>query len=276
IIAAVTKFGVNELGFAPTMMQMLMEDEAFNAKDFKSVSRVLYGSSPISAGLMAQLKKNFPKAGFVQAYGMTEAGICVFLAPQFHIGDLARIDAAGQPGAPSVRICIEDENGNEVPQGESGEIVFYSPSVMAEYQNNPSATAEAKRNGGLRSGDIGYLDDMGVLFVKDRMKDMIITGGENVYSVEVESAVSTHPDVAMVAVIGIPDEKWGETVHAVIVPAGDKEPKLEDIQTHVKDQIAGYKSPRSISVVKELPLSPMNKVLKHELRNRVTAVSEPA
>ncbi|MEP3633417.1 MAG: AMP-binding protein [Shimia thalassica] len=276
IIAAVTKFGVDELGFAPTMMQMLMADEAFEAKDFQDVSRVLYGSSPISAGLMAQLHKNFPKAGFVQAYGMTEVGICVFLGPQFHIGDLARIDAAGQPGAPSVRVRIEDEQGNEVAQGESGEIVFYSPSVMAEYQNNPAATAEAVRNGGLRSGDIGYLDNMGVLFVKDRMKDMVITGGENVYSVEVESAVSTHPDVAMVAVIGIPDEKWGETVHAVVVPAGDKEPTLEDIQAHVKDQIAGYKSPRSISIAKELPLSPMNKVLKHELRNQVTAVSEPA
>ncbi|MFY0681166.1 MAG: GMC family oxidoreductase N-terminal domain-containing protein [Thalassovita sp.] len=276
IIAAVTKFGVGELGFAPTMMQMLMADDAFDAKDFQDVSRVLYGSSPISAGLMTQLQKNFPKAGFVQAYGMTEVGICVYLGPQFHVGDLARIDAAGQPGAPCVRVRIEDDKGHEVPQGENGEIVFYSPSIMAGYQNNPAATSEAMRNGGLRSGDIGSLDEMGVLFVKDRMKDMIITGGENVYSVEVESAVSTHPDVAMVAVIGIPDEKWGETVHAVIVPAGDKEPTLDDIQTHVKGQIAGYKSPRSMSVMKELPLSPMNKVLKHELRNQVTAVSEPA
>lgn len=100
IIAAVTKFGVTELGFAPTMMQMLMADEAFDAADFQGVSRVLYGSSPISAGLMAKLQKNFPKAGFVQAYGMTEAGICVFLGPQFHVGDLARIDAAGQRARP--------------------------------------------------------------------------------------------------------------------------------------------------------------------------------
>lgn len=154
IIAAVTKFGVTELGFAPTMMQMLMADEAFDAADFQGVSRVLYGSSPISAGLMAKLQKNFPKAGFVQAYGMTEAGICVFLGPQFHVGDLARIDAAGQPGAPCVRLRIEDEDGNEVPRGESGEIVFYSPSVMTGYQNNPAATAEALRNG--RPADRGY------------------------------------------------------------------------------------------------------------------------
>lgn len=271
IIAAVTKFGVEELGFAPTMMQMLMADEAFDPKDFENVSGILYGSSPISAGLMAKLQENFPNAGFVQAYGMTEVGICVYLAPQFHVGELARIDAAGQPGAPSIRIRIEDDNGNEVARGESGEIVFYGPSVMAEYQNNPAATAEAMRNGGLRTGDIGYVDDMGVLFLKDRKKDMIITGGENVYSVEVESAVSTHPDVAMVAVIGVPDEKWGEAVHAVIVPAGDKEPTLEDIQGHVKEQIAGYKSPRSITIMKELPLSPMNKVLKHELRGQVAA-----
>ncbi len=197
---------------------------------------------------------------------MTEAGICVFLGPQFHVGDLARIDAAGQPGAPSVRIRIEDDDGYEVPNGESGEIVFYSPGVMARYQNKPEATAEAIRNGGLRSGDVGYVDEMGVLFLKDRLKDMIITGGENVYSGEVESAVSTHPGVAMVAVIGVPDETWGETVHAIIVPSGDVAPTLDDIQAHVKERIAGYKCPRSISIVKELPLSPMNKVLKHELR----------
>ncbi|MCX7567911.1 AMP-binding protein [Sulfitobacter sp. F26169L] len=271
IVAAVTKFGVQELGFAPTMMQMLMADDAFNAADFANVERILYGSSPISEGLMSQLQKNFPDAGFVQAYGMTEAGICVFLGPQFHVGDLARIDAAGQPAAPSVRIRIEDEQGNEVPRGESGEIVFYSPSVMARYQNQPDATAQALRGGGLRSGDVGYLDDMGVLVLKDRMKDMIITGGENVYSVEVESAISTHPDVAMVAVIGVPDDKWGEAVHAVIVPAGDKAPTLDSIQAHVKDKIAGYKAPRSISIAKELPLSPMNKVLKHELRAQAMA-----
>lgn len=130
-----------------------------------------------------------------------------------------------------------------MPRGESGEIVFYSPSVMTGYQNNPAATAEALRNGGLRTGDIGYLDELGVLFVKDRMKDMIISGGENVYSVEVESAVSTHPDVAMVAVIGLPDETWGEVVHAVIVPAAGKAPTLEEIPGPCEGEAGGLQMP---------------------------------
>ncbi|ASK21641.1 MULTISPECIES: class I adenylate-forming enzyme family protein [unclassified Halomonas] len=268
IITAVNNFGVDELGLAPTMMQMLISDEAFDPGDFSGVKRILYGASPITQGLMAQLLANFPNAGFTQGYGMTEAGICAFLGTQFHVGDLARIHAAGQPGSPAVRIQIEDESGCELPRGDAGEIVIYSPAIMARYQNNPQATAQAIRNGGLRTGDLGYVDEMGVLYLKDRIKDMIITGGENVYSVEVESALSTHPDVAQVAVIGVPDEKWGEAVHAVIVPVGEKAPALEHLQAHARERIAGYKCPRSISIVEELPLSPMNKVLKHELRAR--------
>lgn len=274
IIEAVKRYGVEELGFAPTMIQMLMADEAFDPADFAGVKRILYGASPMAKGVMAQLQTKLPWVGLTQGYGMTEAGICAFLDPQFHVGDLARTDAAGQPGAPAVRIQIEDEAGRELPRGEIGEIVIYSPGVMSRYQNNPHATAQAIRNGGLRSGDLGYVDEMGVLYLKDRIKDMIITGGENVYSVEVESVVSTHPDVAQVAVIGVPDDKWGEAVHAVIVPAVGKALSLEDIQAHTKERIAGYKCPRSISVVDQLPLSPMNKVLKHELRARYLKMLE--
>lgn len=271
IIAAVNKLDVRQLGFAPTMMKLLMADEAFRPEDFAGVERILYGSSPISEGLMAQLHETFPDAEFTQAYGMTEAGICVFLGPQFHLGPLARIDGAGQPGAPAVRIQIEDADGHRVPRGDTGEIVFYSPAIMARYHGKPEETAAALRNGGLRSGDVGYIDNMGVLFLKDRIKDIIISGGENVYSVEVESAISTHPGVAMVAVIGIPDETWGEAVHAVIVAAGETAPTLEDIQAHARARIAGYKCPRGLTVLPELPMSPMNKVLKHELRAQILA-----
>ncbi|MCK0165200.1 AMP-binding protein [Marinobacter sp. S6332] len=270
VAMAVRDHGVTELGLAPTMMQMLITDPDFSGDNFANLERLMYGSSPISAGLLADLKKAFPGVTYTQAYGMTEAGITIFLGPQFHSGELERIDGAGQPGAPGVLIRIEDDEGTEMPQGHIGEIVVYGPTVMSGYRKRPSETQAALRNGGYRTGDLGMLDDMGVLYVRDRLKDMIISGGENVYSSEVESAISTLPGVAMVAVVGLPDEKWGERVHAVIVPREGQSPTLEEINGYLKDRTAGYKQPRSLSLVKELPLSPMNKVLKHELRAQLT------
>lgn len=266
VAAAVRDHGVQELGLAPTMMQMLITDPEFSSSNFSGLERLMYGSSPISAGLLEGLKGTFPGVTYTQAYGMTEAGIVIFLGPQFHSGEFERIDGAGQPGAPGVRIRIEDDHGAALPQGQVGEIVVYGPTVMSGYRNRPSETDAALRNGGYRTGDLGMLDDMGVLYVRDRLKDMIITGGENVYSSEVESAISTLPGVAMVAVIGLPDQKWGERVHVVIVPREGQTLTLEEVNGYLKDRIAGYKHPRSLSVVNELPLSPMNKVLKHELR----------
>ncbi|MFP3976310.1 class I adenylate-forming enzyme family protein [Marinobacter sp. KMM 10035] len=270
VAAAVRDHGVQELGLAPTMMQMLITDPEFSCKNFAGLERLMYGSSPISAGLLAGLKETFPGVTYTQAYGMTEAGIVIFLGPQFHSGEFERIDGAGQPGAPGTKVRIEDNNGVALPQGQVGEIVVYGPTVMSGYRNRPSETDAALRKGGYRTGDLGMLDDMGVLYVRDRLKDMIITGGENVYSSEVESAISTLPGVAMVAVIGLPDEKWGERVHAVIVPKETHTLTLEEVNSYLKDRIAGYKHPRSLSLVKELPLSPMNKVLKHELRAQLT------
>lgn len=266
VASAVRDHGVQQLGLAPTMMQMLMADPGFNPSDFTGLERLMYGSSPISAGLLSDLKKTFPHITYTQAYGMTEAGITIFLGPQFHEGELERIDGAGQPGAPGVLIRIENEEGEQCTEGEIGEIVMYGPTLMSGYRNRLGETNAVMRNGGYRTGDLGMLDDMGVLYVRDRLKDMIITGGENVYSSEVESAISTLPEVAMVAVVGLPNEKWGESVHAVIVPHEEKTLTLEQVNIYLKDQIAGYKHPRSLSIVDELPLSPMNKVLKHELR----------
>ena len=140
------------------------------------------------------------------------------------------------------------------------------PSLMRCYHNKPEETATTFRNGGLRSGDAGYMDELGVIFLLDRVKDMIVTGGENVYSAEVESALSTHPDVAQVAVIGVPDEKYGEAVHAVIVPKEGRKPTFESIRDHAHERIAGYKCPRSMELAEAMPLSAMNKVLKNELR----------
>ena len=266
---AVQQHGAQQLGLAPTMMQMLISSPDFKSEDFAGVERLMYGSSPMSAGLLGALRVAFPQADFTQAYGMTEAGIVVFLGPQFHTGPLARIDGAGQVGAPQVRARIESEDGEVLMPGQVGEIVIYGETLMSRYQNQPEATAAAMRRGGYRTGDVGEIDALGVLYVRDRLKDMIITGGENVYSAEVESALSTHPEVAQVAVVGVTDPQWGERVHAVVVPREACEPTLEALQAHVRERIAGYKIPRALTLVSSLPMSPMNKVLKHELRRQL-------
>lgn len=266
IINALKNVQIDELGMAPTMIQMLINDEQFNAQDFAQVKGILYGSSPIAAGLLKQLQDCLPHINLVQGYGMTEAGIFCFLPPQFHQGELARISAAGQVTTPINQVLIEDDKGQELAIGEIGEVVIYGPTIMSHYHNKPEQTAETRVRGGIRSGDLGYKDEMGVIFLKDRKKDMIITGGENVYSSEVESAISLHPDVALVAVIGIFHEKWGEAVHAVIQPKAGKNPTQEDILDFLRGNLAGYKCPYSVSFIEQMPLSSTNKILKHQLR----------
>lgn len=266
VVAAVKSFDVSSFLMAPAMFQMLMHAPEFNSEDFLRVSQLYYGASPISEALLKLIQENFPKTDLMQVYGMTEAGAATFLAKQFHEGELMRFGAAGQAASPLIQLRIEDEDGNELPANTIGEVVLYSPAVMKRYYNAPDQTAAVMRNGGYRTGDVGMVDDMGILSLKDRLKDMIITGAENVYTAEVESAISMHPDVSMVAVIGIPDETYGEAVHAVIVPKEGKEPTFEEIRAHTKERIAGYKCPRSMSLVEELPLSAMNKVLKNKLR----------
>ena len=154
-----------------------------------------------------------------------------------------------------------------MPQGETGEVWLQSGALMREYWNKPDATAEVFEGGWYHTGDAGYLDEDGYLFLVDRVKDMIVTGGENVYSVEVENALASHPDVAQVAVIGIPSEQWGEAVHAVVVPVEGAEPDEDALIAHTREYIAGYKVPKSIEFRAEpLPLSGAMKVLKRDLR----------
>jgi acyl-CoA synthetase (AMP-forming)/AMP-acid ligase II len=163
-------------------------------------------------------------------------------------------------------VRVVDADGIEVPRGTPGEVVARGAGVMQGYWNKPIETAAAIRNGWMHTGDGGYLDEDGFLFITDRIKDMIVTGGENVYSVEVENAVAKHPAVAMCAVIGIPDEKWGETVHVVIVLKQGADMTEDELKSHCKSLIAGYKCPRSIEFRDELPLSGAGKLLKYVLR----------
>jgi len=187
------------------------------------------------------------------------------MLPEAHDPARGKLRSCGVP-YPDTEIKCVDEAGNEVPQGEVGEILIKSGFVMKGYWNRPEATAEALKNGWFRTGDAGYFDDEGFLYIHDRVKDMIVSGGENVYPAEVENALFGHPDIADVAVIGVPDEKWGEAVKAIIVPKPGSAPSAEDIITYAKTRIAGYKCPKSVDVTEALPRNASGKVLRRQLR----------
>jgi acyl-CoA synthetase (AMP-forming)/AMP-acid ligase II len=213
------------------------------------------------------LQRELPGTQLIQGYGMTEGcSTATLLLDEDHKPGSPRLRSVGKP-ALGVRITIQDEAGRILPRGEIGEVCIRGGHLMREYWNKPEATAEALRGGWYHSGDAGYLDPDGYLFLVDRVKDMIVTGGENVYSAEVESAISTHPQVAQVAVIGIPHDVWGEMVHAIVVRTPGAEVTEEEIIAHARDSIAGYKVPKSVHFRDEpMPLSGAMKILKRDLR----------
>jgi acyl-CoA synthetase (AMP-forming)/AMP-acid ligase II len=259
---------------APTMIQMsldwLDQNPARAAQlDLTSLKNLRYGASPMTPTLMARTRAAFPFATFGQGFGMTElAPVATLLGPEYHTdAGLAsgKMHSVGRP-AHTVEVKIVDQEGKEVPRGTVGEIVVRGPNVMLGYWNKPEATAEAIRNGWMHTGDGGYMDADGFVFLADRIKDMIVSGGENVYSAEVEKALASHPAIAQCAVIGVPHEKWGEAVHAVIVLKLGASTTLESVRSHCREQIAGYKCPVSVDFRETLPLSSVGKVLKTELR----------
>ncbi|SDN88493.1 long-chain-fatty-acid--CoA ligase [Pseudomonas jinjuensis] len=258
---------------APTMIQMLLDcresDPVAAGLDLGSLRTIFYGASPISPALLERVRGTMPSAGLVQGYGMTEmAPAITVLGAQYHCAEhqaSGKMYSAGRPVS-CVEVRIVDSEDREVPRGTTGEIVARGPNVMLGYWNKPEATAEALRGGWMHTGDGGYMDEDGFLYVRDRLKDMIVSGGENIYSAEVEGAIASHPAVAQCAVIGIPCAKWGETVHAVIVLKPGAKASVEDIVAHCRERIAGYKLPRSVEFRDSLPLSGVGKVLKTELR----------
>jgi acyl-CoA synthetase (AMP-forming)/AMP-acid ligase II len=249
----------------PTMIQMLVDHPDATTRDLGSVRVIFYGGSPISESLLQRAMKLFPSADFVQGYGMTElAPAATLLTPADHRAG-GRLHSAGR-AAPHAEVRIVDPHDNEVPMGVVGEVVVRGGNVMRGYWNKPAETAEALRGGWMHTGDGGYLDEDGFLYIVDRIKDMIVSGGENVYSAETENAIAKHPAVAACAVIGVPDEHLGERVHAVIVLRPGATATADEISAHVKSLIAGYKTPRSVDFVDALPLSGAGKVLKRDLR----------
>ena len=267
VLEAIETHRLRRLFLVPAALQILLAHPRAATTDFSSLRYFSYGASPIPVPL---LEAGMARLGceFVQVYGMTETwGGVVALPPEDH--DPARrhlLAAAGKP-MPGVDIRICDAEGNIVGPGETGEVEIRSPSNMKGYWRQEEATRATLREGGwLRSGDAGMIDAEGYLFLQDRIKDMIVTGAENVYPAEVESALYGHPDVADVAVIGIPDAQWGEAVKAIVVAAPGATPDAAAIIAHARARIAGYKCPKSIDFVDALPRNPSGKILRRQLR----------
>jgi fatty-acyl-CoA synthase len=257
----------------PTLIYMLLDHPGLAAADLTSLQCLWYGAAPMSA---ARLEEAIAKIGPVmgQLFGQTEAPMMIStLAPKDHIradGTLARerFTSAGHP-TPLVTVAIMDDQGKLLPTGQRGEIVVRGPLVMAGYHNNPAASADASRHGWHHTGDIGYLDADNYLYIVDRAKDMIITGGFNVYSAEVEQALLAHPGVLDCAVIGLPDEKWGERVTAVIQPHPGQDVDLDDIRTFIKARLGSVKTPKQVEIWPDLPRSKVGKILKNQVKSRL-------
>jgi acyl-CoA synthetase (AMP-forming)/AMP-acid ligase II len=267
--------GVTEINLVPTMLATLLDVAECDSRDMAAalaaVRTVAYGGAPIPAPLLNRLLTKLPNAKFRQFYGMTETcGACTSLPPEFHVPDVdaARLRSVGQ-AMPFAEIKIVAPGGAERPRGEPGEVAIRGLQTMHGYWNDSDATSRAVRAGWLHSGDVGVMDEDGFVTIVERLKDMIISGGENIYSAEVEQVIAAHPSVVACAVIGLPDERWGERVHAVVVRRSDVESGelRRDLEAHCRDRIAGYKCPKSWDIRAEpLPLSSLGKVNKAKLR----------
>ena len=269
VLDHVARFGISDTLVVPAMLQAIVDHPAVGNFDTSSLCNILYGASPASETLLRRTMAAFPGVRLTQGYGMTESAAFICALPWHqHVVDHDgpnRLRAAGRSTF-DVHLRIVDSNDRKLPRGEIGEIIVKGPNVMQGYYNMPEVTAETLRGGWLHTGDMAWMDEKGYVFIVDRAKDMIISGGENIYSAEVENAVASHPVVAANAVIGIPHEQMGETVHVAVVQRPGCELTLEELQAHCRAMIAGYKVPRSMEVRPSLPLSGAGKVLKTELR----------
>lgn len=270
VIAEIARTGVTHATFVPTMFRMMLDEPRLTTADLSSLRYVSYGSAAMPEPLLREFMAALPGVRMLQSYGMTELSpVVTILGWRDHLPEAAesgRLRSAGRP-AMLAEVAVVDAEDRPVPCGTHGEVVARGPMVMQGYWNRPDLTADALRGGWMHTGDIGYFDEAGYLYVVDRLKDMIITGGENVWSQEVENALSSHPAVAQCAVIGKPDPHWGEAVHAVVNLREGMSASAEELIAHCRSLIAHYKCPRSVDLRdKPMPLSGANKILKSELR----------
>ncbi|EIF35706.1 acyl-CoA synthetase (AMP-forming)/AMP-acid ligase II [Burkholderia sp. Ch1-1] len=269
VLRAIGEERVSDTLLVPTMIQAVLNHPDFARTDLSSLKRLTYGASPIPETLLDRLIEALPGIQLAHSYGMTEA------CPSISANSPSNHDEAGRKsglyrsigrGLPGLMVKVVGSDGEEVPRGTVGEIVVRGPNVMAGYWRKPEETAQAVREGWLHTGDGAYMDAQGYLYIVDRIKDMIVSGGENVYSAEVESVIARHPAVAACAVIGIPHDTWGEAVHAVVVCKPGATLAEEEIREHCRQVIAGYKCPKSVEFREQLPLSGAGKVLKRAIR----------
>ena len=266
---AIQQHGVTHVLLVPTMIQLATDHPDAGQFDLSSVQVLAYGGSVISEAVLQRAMRRFPNASFLQAYGMTELSPCAtYLSAADHRGESGKPGLLRSAGRATLttEVRIVDADGKEVPRGTIGEVAVRGPNTMLGYWNKPELTAAVLRAGWMHTGDGGRMDDDGYLYIVDRMKDMIVSGGENVYSAEVENALALHPAVAASAVIGIPSDQWGEAVHAVVVLKAGAVVTGQELSAHCHQLIAGYKCPRSVEFRDALPMTGAGKIQKTELR----------
>jgi acyl-CoA synthetase (AMP-forming)/AMP-acid ligase II len=262
---------INYTVLVPTMMNLLEEFVENNPSDLSSLELLGYGGSPAAPELIRRTRKLLPRTRLVQVYGLSETGFLTGLRDTEHTDD--RLTSCGRP-CPGIELEITDNSGNPVSAGQPGELVVRGSNVMPGYWNNEAATAAAFRNGFFRTGDIGYQDGAGYVYILDRLKDMIVTGGENVYSAEVEAVIFSNPAVREVAVFGIPDPRWGEIVAACVVLKPHAELTAEALTIYCRQSLANFKVPRHVEFsAADLPKNPSGKVMKRLLREKFWAGS---
>ncbi|ANY19200.1 Long-chain-fatty-acid--CoA ligase [Tsuneonella dongtanensis] len=267
IIRDIQRYNAKQAFLVPAALAMMLDHPDAKDADFSNLQGMGYGASPIPLDLLKRGVERL-QCDFAQMYGMTETyGTVVCLGPEDHGPGKERVMRAAGKALPSVGLRILDEEGNALPPGAIGEVAINSPTNMAGYWNKPDETARVlSADNWLRTGDAGILDEDGYLFIQDRIKDMIISGGENVYPAEVESALYGHPDIADVAVIGVPDERWGEAVKAVVVRRPGATLDADGVVSWAREKIAGFKCPKTVDFVDFLPRNPSGKILRRELR----------
>ena len=272
VLEAVAEHHITHLLLVPTMINRLVNHPAFDSTDLSSLTNISYGAAIMPESLLRLSMKKLPGVRFTQSYGMTELSpSAAYLPPEFHTLDGPKAGKLTSIGIPvhSAEIRIADDADSEVARGTVGEIQVRGPMVMQGYWKQTELTAETLRDGWMHTGDAGYMDEDGFIFLVDRFKDMIISGGENVYSGEVENALYEHDAVKECAVIGVPDNDWGERVHAIVVLHPGTNSSAEELVAHCRERIAGYKIPRSIEFSDQpLPLSATNKIHKPTLREQ--------
>ena len=269
ILQVIPEFGITNALFVPAVIQFLLMTPGVESTDFSTLRAIVYGASPITDAVLTKAMETFG-CEFIQVYGMTETtGAITQLDPEDHdpVNRPALLRSCGKPYPWVEMKLVDPETGEDVPDGTVGELWTRSQQNMKGYWANEEATrATIDADGWLRTGDAGYRDADGFLYLHDRVKDMIVTGGENVYPAEVENVLAKHPDLADVAVVGVPDSKWGEAVKAVVVRREGSEVTEQDVITFAREHLAGYKLPKTVDFTDVLPRNPSGKLLKREIR----------